>query len=60
MAKPLEFEYIIRCEDPEKAFAELLEARPSPAALETLKRAEKLYKEGLKFDASPGDRHDAR
>ncbi len=60
MAKPLEFECVIRCEDPEKAFRELLEARPSPAALETLKRAEKLYQEGLKLGASQGSHSDAR
>ncbi len=44
MAKPLEFEYVIRCEDPEREFAKLLSTRPSEAARETLRRAEELYR----------------
>ena len=59
MAKPLEFEYVVRCEDPEKALQQLLEAPPSVAALETLKRAEKLYKEGLKLGLPQDNQADA-
>ena len=45
MARPLEFEFVVRCKDPVAEYAKLLSARPSDAALETLKRAEKLHKE---------------
>jgi|WetSurMetagenome_2_1015567.scaffolds.fasta_scaffold395901_2 hypothetical protein len=60
MARPLEFEFVIRCEDPKREFEELLARRPSEAALETLKRAEKLYRERLRSGAVPPDRLDVR
>jgi len=59
MAKPLEFEYVVRCKDPEKTFQQLLEAPPSAAALDTLKRAEKLYSEGLKLGLPQDNQADA-
>ena len=45
MALPLEFELVVRCKDPEAEYKKLLSAKPSDAALETLKRAELLHKE---------------
>lgn len=45
MARPLEFEFVVRCEDPDAEYRRLLSAKPSDAALETLKRAEQLYRE---------------
>ncbi len=45
MARPLEFELVVRCKDPDAEYTKLLSAKPSKAALETLKRAEQLHKE---------------
>jgi hypothetical protein len=45
MARPLEFELVVRCKDPEAEYRKLLSAKPSDAALETLRRAEQLHKE---------------
>lgn len=48
MARPLEFEFVVRCKDPTAEYKKLLSARPSKAALETLKRAEQLHKERVR------------
>ena len=48
MARPLEFELVVRCKDPDAEYTKLLSAKPSDAALETLKRAEQLHKERVK------------
>ncbi len=44
MARPLVFEYVIECDDPERAREDLLSVTPSPQALETLRRVEKLQR----------------
>ncbi len=60
MAKPLEFEYVVRCKDPDREVKRLLEAQPSLAARETLKRVEKLYREGLRLNAAREGRSKTR
>jgi hypothetical protein len=42
VARPLEFEYVVESKDPRSAYERLLSARPSDAAQQTLREAEKL------------------
>ena len=49
MARPLEFEFVIECEDPAAEVARLLTARPNEAALSTIREAEKLDMSRLKL-----------
>ena len=45
MARPLEFEYVIECEDPRAEREKLLSTPASPRALEILAEADALYRE---------------
>jgi hypothetical protein len=49
MARPLEFEYVIECEDPAAEVARLLSMRPNEAALRTLREVDKLDWSRLKL-----------
>lgn len=49
MARPLEFEYIIKCEDPAAEVERLLSLRPNEAARRTLREADKLDMSRLKL-----------
>jgi hypothetical protein len=50
MARPLEFEVVIECEDPAAEVERLLSARPSEAALRTIREAEALDLNCLEVD----------
>ena len=52
MARPLEFEFVIRCKDPRREFEKLLSARPSEAARATLREAEELHRARVEQGAS--------
>jgi len=49
MARPLEFEYVVECDDPAAEIERLLHAPPSEAALRTLREVEKLDMSRLKL-----------
>ena len=50
MARPLEFEFVIECEDPAAEVARLLSMRPNEAALRTIREAEELDMSCLELD----------
>ena len=60
MARPLELEVVIRRRNAKREFEKLLSARPTAAALETLKRAEELHQERLRSGAVSPDGGDVR
>jgi hypothetical protein len=53
MARPLEFEYVIECQDPEAEREKLLSAPASPRAMEILAEADTLYNERQKASRAP-------
>ena len=53
MARPLEFEYVIRSEDPDGDFERLLAVQPSAAALETVKRAAEIHRHRTRAKVRP-------
>ncbi len=60
MARPIEFEYVIKCEDPDREFEKLLSTRPSEAARATLRGAEELYRARKALERSSEDDPDPR
>jgi hypothetical protein len=50
MARPIEFEYIVETDDPQKEYDRLLSARPNEAAIRTLKDADALDLERLELE----------